>query len=125
MPHERGLFSKTRTGHSRTLRPVPNTHVLSEKPTVGAVGSPAETNAKPGWVGSFGRWASEKPWLLAFWLAALGGFAISVFTPPMLGGDEVAHFTRAYQLATGDVLTHRDHGAYGAYLPTGVISDIE
>jgi uncharacterized membrane protein len=99
--------------------------VLSEKHNVEALGSPAETNTETRWVGPVGRLALEKPWLLAFWLAVLGGFAILAFTPPMLGGDETAHFTRAYQLATGDVLTHKEHGVYGAYLPAGVIADIE
>jgi uncharacterized membrane protein len=61
---------------------------------------------------------------VAFWLVILGGMAIAVFTPPMLGGDERDHFTRAYQVATGDVLTHRHNGAYGANLPVGVSRDI-
>jgi uncharacterized membrane protein len=98
--------------------------VLSEKLDIEAVGSPSEVDRRNRSVRRAGRWVLRKPWLVAFWLAVLGGFAISVFTPPMLGGDEPVHFTRAYQIATGDVLTHRHNGAYGAYLPAGVIADI-
>jgi len=55
--------------------------------------------------------------LVALWLALLAGFTISILTPPLTGGDERDHFTRAYQISRGSFLTHERGFAYGAYLP--------
>ena len=41
----------------------------------------------------------------------------SILTPPLKGGDERDHFTRAYQISTGSILTHRQGPAYGADPP--------
>jgi uncharacterized membrane protein len=60
---------------------------------------------------------AQRPALVAFLLALLGGLAIAVLTPPFSGADEGQHFTRAYQLSRADILTHKHQGVYGAYLP--------
>ena len=63
------------------------------------------------------RVLAHRPALVALCLALLAGIAISILTPPLKGGDERDHFTRAYQISTGSILTHRQGPAYGAYLP--------
>jgi uncharacterized membrane protein len=60
---------------------------------------------------------ARRPDLVALWWALLVGSAISIVTPPMTGSDEPQHFTRAYQISTGSILTHRQGAQYGAYLP--------
>jgi uncharacterized membrane protein len=60
---------------------------------------------------------ARRPDLVALWWALLVGAAISIVTPPMTGSDEPQHFTRAYQISTGSILTHRQGSEYGAYLP--------
>jgi hypothetical protein len=66
----------------------------------------------------------ERPARFAFWAALLGGLAIAILTPPLKGADERDHFTRAYQLAAGGVVTHQRGGYFGAVLPTGYATEI-
>ena len=47
------------------------------------------------------------------------GLSIAILTPPLKGADERDHFTRAYQLAHGDISVHRHGSRYGAVLPSG------
>ena len=79
------------------------------------------------WVGPRRALAAiaRRPALVAFFLALLGGLAIAVLTPPMAGGDERDHFTRAYQISQGDLLTTRHDGVYGAYLPRTYPSEVQ
>ena len=60
----------------------------------------------------------DRPWVVAGILALVFGLLIAVFTPPLAGGDERDHFDRAFQIASGSVLTTKHDGFYGAYLPT-------
>jgi uncharacterized membrane protein len=55
----------------------------------------------------------------------LGGLGIALLTPPLKGADERDQFTRAYQISTGDVLTHHGGERYGALLPSGYLHQIE
>jgi uncharacterized membrane protein len=41
----------------------------------------------------------------------------------MTGSDEPQHFTRAYQISTGSILTHRQGSEYGAYLPQSLSAE--
>ncbi len=59
----------------------------------------------------------QRPWLVAVVLALLFGLALALITPPFMGGDERDHFTRAFQISEGSVLTTKHDGLYGAYLP--------
>lgn len=61
--------------------------------------------------------ALDRPWLVAGILALSFGFLIALLTPPMMGADERDHFARAFQIATGSLLTTEHGGVYGAYLP--------
>lgn len=60
----------------------------------------------------------ERPWRIAGAFALLFGLAISVLTPPLTGADESQHFTRAFQLSQGSVLTTKHGDLYGAMLPS-------
>jgi len=82
--------------------------------------------------------AAESPSGLLDWLARLvnqpsrfvfvaillAGMAIALLTPPLKGADERDHFTRAYQLASGDFAVHKGGARYGAILPTGYEKEI-
>ena len=59
----------------------------------------------------------DRPWLVAAVLVLLFGLLIAVLTPPFTGADERDHFTRAFQISRGSVLTTKHDGVYGAYLP--------
>ncbi len=77
--------------------------------------------AAPGWrrLGA----AVANPALVAVVLALAIGVAIAVLTPPETGADERDHFTRAYQISRGDLLTHRQGTAFGAYLPASFAAE--
>jgi uncharacterized membrane protein len=60
----------------------------------------------------------NRPWLVAGGLALCFGLLIAVLTPPFTGADERDHFTRAFQISGGSVLTTKHGRYYGAYLPT-------
>ena len=59
----------------------------------------------------------SRPWLVAGVLAFSVGLVIAVLTPPFTGGDERDHFGRAFQISGGSILTTKEHGVYGAFLP--------
>jgi uncharacterized membrane protein len=69
------------------------------------------------------RTIAHRPALVAIILALVSGIAISILTPPEMGGDERDHFTRAYQISTGSLFTHRKGDAYGAYLPQSFVAE--
>jgi uncharacterized membrane protein len=102
------------------------------------IGPPPRTptpKARPVEKGS-NHWRSASLWLVqlarsvnqparyAFVLVLLAGSAIALLTPPLKGADEADHFTRAYQLAGGDVSVHRGGSRYGAVLPSGYASEL-
>jgi uncharacterized membrane protein len=67
----------------------------------------------------------DRPWLVAGLFALCFGLLIAVLTPPLTGADERDHFTRAFQLSGGSVLTTKHGGYYGAYLPTSFAEQTE
>jgi uncharacterized membrane protein len=70
------------------------------------------------WLGQLRR-SVNQPARYAFVLILVAGSAIAILTPPLKGADERDHFTRAYQLAGGDLSVHKSGSRYGAVLPSG------
>jgi len=61
----------------------------------------------------------NQPSRFVFVTILFAGLAIALLTPPLKGADERDHFTRAYQLASGDFSVHKGGARYGALLPSG------
>jgi len=66
----------------------------------------------------------NQPARYAFVSILFAGSAIALLTPPLKGADEADHFTRAYQLAGGDLSVHQGGSRYGAVLPSGYASEL-
>jgi len=82
-----------------------------------------ERNPAARYVG-FVKRSINQPSRYAFVVILIAGLAIAILTPPLKGADERDHFTRAYQIAGGDITVHKGGQRYGAILPSGYEQDI-
>lgn len=62
--------------------------------------------------------ASPQNWFL--FLALLFGTIFALATPAFLGGDELFHFTRAYQVANGEFIAPKSSLGTGGYVPVSI-----
>jgi uncharacterized membrane protein len=64
--------------------------------------------------------ASPQAWFV--FVALIFGSVFVLLTPPFLGGDELFHFTRAYQVANGELVAPKTANGTGDEVPVSVLA---